>query len=257
MPARSVTGVRRAVVLAAGQGTRLRPFTLTTPKALVPIAGIPLLDHLLCLLANHGVQEVAINLHHLPDAILDFIGDGKAWGMRAHVLHEEHLLGSGGTLRALRWFLREPFLLMYGDVLTDVDLGKLVADHMAFGADLTCLLHRVADPWTKGVADLAPDGRLRRFVEKPRRGDEPGDCVAAGVYVASPAVVAVVPPHVPCDFGADVLPALLAAHMPVYGAMASATSYIRDIGTLAALAAAEADVANGRVRLCSRTRRRP
>ena len=245
--------IRRAVVLAAGEGTRLRPLTLTRPKALVEVGGVPLLEHLLALLAAHGVRQVAINLHYQSDAIVQFAGDGHDWGLQITYLHEQpDLLGSGGTLRALATFLTEPFFLLYGDVLTDADLTALAREHQARKAALTCLLHRVPDPWTKGVADLAPDGRLRRFVEKPPRGTEPGDLVAAGIYVVDPALLAVTPDVSPCDFGSDVVPAALAAGLVVYGQAATAATYICDIGTHAALAAAEADVAAGRVQMLRR-----
>lgn len=242
--------IRSAVVLAAGEGTRLRPLTLSRPKALVDLAGVPLLDHSLALLAQHGVQRVTINLHYLPEAIVEYVGDGSAWGLAVQYLHEQpQLLGSGGTLRALADGLREPFFLIYGDVLTDADLTTLAKEHADRKAALTCLLHAVPDPWTKGVADLAPDGRLRRFVEKPQRGEEPGNLVAAGVYVANPALLAVIPDRLPCDFGGDVIPAALAVGLPLYGVLAAPDTYICDIGTHAALATARADVTAGRVRL--------
>jgi mannose-1-phosphate guanylyltransferase/phosphomannomutase len=245
--------IRRAVVLAAGEGTRLRPLTLTRPKALVEVGGVPLLDHLLALLAAHDVQQVAINLHYLPEAIVEFAGDGRDWGLQITYLREHpHLLGSGGTLRALADFLTEPFFLLYGDVLTDADLTALAQEHQARRAALTCLLHRVPDPWTKGVADLAPDGRLRRFVEKPPCGTEPGDLVASGIYVVDPVLLGVIPNVLPCDFGSDVVPAALAAGLPVYGLAATTATYICDIGTHATLAAAEADVASGRMGMLTR-----
>ena len=243
--------IRKAVVLAAGEGTRLRPLTLTRPKALIEVAGVPLLEHLLALLALHHVEQVAINLHYLPEAIAAFAGDGGTWGLRVTYLRERRLLGSGGTLRALSAWLDAPFFLLYGDVLTDADLTGLAEAHARRGAALTCLLHRVADPWTKGVAELTPDGRIRRFVEKPARGKEPGDHAAAGVYVVSPGVVAATPATIPCDFGADVVPAALAAGLPVYGSVAD-RPYICDIGTPQALRAAQEAVADGRIHLLQR-----
>ncbi|MGI8916195.1 MAG: nucleotidyltransferase family protein [Chloroflexota bacterium] len=245
--------IQQAVVLAAGEGTRLRPLTLRCPKALVEIAGVPLLDHSLTLLAQHGVRHVAINLHYLPEKIVEFVGDGSAWGLAIQYLHEQPaLLGSGGTLRALAPLLRAPFFLLYGDVLTNADLSGLARQHAARRAALTCLLHRVPDPWNKGVADLAPDGRIRRFVEKPPRGEEPGDLAAAGIYVVDPALLAVIPVTPPCDFGADVVPAALAAGLTIYGESAPSDTYICDIGTHEALAQAQADVAAGRVGMLHR-----
>lgn len=243
-----MAAIRRAIVLAAGEGTRLRPLTLSRPKALVPVGGVPVLDHILAHLSHHGVREAAINLFYLPEAITSFVGDGRRWGLDVRYLHEPRLLGSGGTLRALANLLDEPFYLVYGDVVTDADLAALAEEHEARRAALTCLLHHVPDPENKGIAALAPDGRIRRFVEKPPRGQEPGDLAAAGVYVVGPAVVSVVPERTPCDFGGDVVPAALAAGLPVYGSVQPA-AYILDIGSPAALAAGDADAAAGRVRL--------
>jgi len=247
--------VRRALILAAGEGTRLRPFTNTRPKALIEIAGVPLLDHLLCLLASNNVEQVAINVHYLPEAIETFTGNGKSWGLDICYFREPRLLGSGGTLRAAAAFLTEPWFLVYGDVLTNVDLGAMAAMHDSTGASLTCLLHHVPDPWAKGVAELATDGRIRRFVEKPSPGSEPGNLAAAGIYVCSPAILPVVPPHLPCDFGGDVVPAVLAARRRVQGFLAGDATYVRDIGTIASLAAACQDVANGTVPMWSRRSR--
>jgi mannose-1-phosphate guanylyltransferase / phosphomannomutase len=244
--------VLTAIVLAAGEGTRLRPLTSDRPKALVEVAGIPLLDHSLSLLAQHGVQHVTINLHYLPEAIVELVGDGSVWGLTVQYLHEPQLLGSGGTLRALADGLRETFFLLYGDVLTNADLTALAQRHADRKAALTCLLHAVPDPWTKGVADLRADGRLLRFVEKPRRGEEPGNLVAAGVYVVDPELLAVIPDRLPCDFGGDVVPAALGAGLPLYGVTAAPGTYACDIGTHAALAAAHADVAAGRMRMLRR-----
>lgn len=244
--------VRRALILAAGAGTRLRPLTRTRPKAMVEIAGVPLLEHLLCLLASHHVGQVAINLHHLPEAIEAFAGNGRAWGLDICYLREPRLLGSGGTLRAAAAFLSEPWFLLYGDVLTDVDLGAMAALHDGTGAALTCLLHHVPDPWNKGIAEVATEGRVRHFVEKPPPGSASGNLAAAGIYVCSPAIVSHVPARSPCDFGGDVVPAVLAAGCRVQGFLAGEATYVRDIGTLASLEAARHDAANGKVLMRSR-----
>ncbi|MCL4543817.1 MAG: nucleotidyltransferase family protein [Chloroflexi bacterium] len=245
--------MRKALILAAGEGTRLRPVTYSRPKALVEIAGVPLLDHTLALLHTHGVREVAINLHYRPADIPRFAGDGSDWGLQITYLEEPDLLGSGGTIRALHDFLCETFFLIYGDVLTDIDLTALANYHRETGADLTCLLHRVPDPWNKGVAELGEGGDIRRFVEKPPRGEEPGDLVAAGVYVVEPSIIDVIPDCVPCDFGTDAVPALLSSGLRIAGEVLPDGIYLRDIGTLEEYATAQADAATGCVHLMQRT----
>ncbi|MCL4543426.1 MAG: nucleotidyltransferase family protein [Chloroflexi bacterium] len=245
--------MRKALILAAGEGTRLRPVTYSRPKALVEIARVALLDHTLALLHTHGVREVAINLHYRPADIPRFAGDGSDWGLQITYLEEPTLLGSGGTIRALRDFLSETFFLIYGDVLTDVDLTALADRHRGAGADLTCLLHRVPDPWNKGVAELGEGGCIRRFVEKPPRGEEPGNLVAAGVYVAEPSIIDVIPEGVPCDFGTDAVPALLSCGLRIAGEVLPDSAYLRDIGTHDEYTTAQADAATGRIHLLPRT----
>lgn len=244
--------VAKALVLAAGEGTRLRPLTADRPKALVEINGIPLLEHLLALLHCHGVREVAINVHYRAQEIVRFAGDGRAWGLRISYLEEKTLLGSGGTVRALRTFLSEPFFLIYGDVLTNLDLSYLARRHTEGGGVLTCLLHRVPDPWNKGVAELDNEGRIVHFAEKPLQGTGPSDLAAAGIYVAEPAIIAAIPEETPCDFGATVVPAVLARGMRVVGEELIPEIYLRDIGTLEEYARAQQDAALGRVRVLRR-----
>lgn len=234
----------KALILAAGEGTRLRPLTLDRPKPMLPIGGRPLLEHLVELARRHGAREIAINLHYQPAAIVDHFGDGRAFGVRIHYAHEPELLGSAGAARELRAFLDETFFVLYGDVLTDLDLSSLAAWHRATGAIATLALYAVEDPTRCGIVDLASDGRVRRFVEKPRPEEVFGNLASAGLYVLEPAVLAQVPPRGPADFGQDVLPRLLAAGLPVYGR--SLPGYILDIGSPERYAQAEADVQAGR-----------
>ena len=119
----------KALILAAGEGTRLRPLTLDRPKPMLPIAGKPLLEHLVNLLVAHGVCDIAINLDYKPDVVTSHFGDGGAWRARIVYSHEERMLGTAGAVRRLQWFLDERFFVLYGDVLTDLDLTALAAFH--------------------------------------------------------------------------------------------------------------------------------
>jgi NDP-sugar pyrophosphorylase family protein len=236
----------RALVLAAGEGRRLRPLTLRMPKPMVPVGGRPVLEHLLALLRAHGVDEVAINLHHRPEAIVDHFGDGRAFGVAITYAHEPRLLGSAGAARALDGFLTDTFLVLYGDVLTDADLSALAARHRAAGGAGTIGLYEVPDPERCGIAELDGSGRVTRFVEKPAPGAVAGNLANSGIVVLEPSVLREVPPDRPYDFGLHLFPRLLERGAPLFGARLD--GYVLDIGSPERLAQAEADYRAGRYR---------
>jgi NDP-sugar pyrophosphorylase family protein len=219
--------IETAVVLSAGLGTRMRPMTKTTPKVLFEVGGEPLLFHTLRLLSSHGVRRVCINTHHLGERIRAAAGFGDAFGVDVVYSHEPVLLGSAGAVRALREFLPGRFAVLYGDVLTDVDLAELDRFHERSGATMTLALTHAEDPTRCGVVETASDGRVTGFVEKPRRARSDAD-VNAGVYVCEPRVLDFIPEGV-SDFGSDVIPALVDAGEAVYGMRTNA--YFQDIGT--------------------------
>jgi NDP-sugar pyrophosphorylase family protein len=231
----------KAVILAAGVGSRLRPLTDTCPKPMLPIAGRPLLARTLDWLSANGVAEAALNLHHLPDVVRAGLGDGRAWGMALRYSYEPELLGSAGALRTIAerfpGWLDQTFALIYGDMLCDIDLAALLAAHRSARATLTMALKHTTTPHTQGMIELDPTGRVRRFVEKPAdwRG---GNLANAGVYLCEPAILEAIPAGF-SDFGHDVIPALLASDTPVYGQLAP--GYLLDIGTPEAYAQAQRD----------------
>jgi len=238
----------KALLLAAGLGTRLRPLTDGLPKCMLPVAGRPLLAGILELLRRHGVDDVFINLHWYPRAVREYAGDGASFGLNIQYLEEDRLSGTAGPLRKLAPELGdERFLVLNGDNLTDLDLSRLVEFHDRNRADLTVALHEEepAKLPAKSVVETAEDGRLLRFVEKPAPGDLFSTWSSAGVYVVEPGVIAQVPPGAPFDFGHDLIPALLAANRRVYGFKAH--FYLLDIGTPDAYARAEQDIMAGKV----------
>jgi NDP-sugar pyrophosphorylase family protein len=244
----------RALLLCAGEGTRLRPLTLTRPKALIEIAGRPMVVHLLRWLRQAGVTEIAINLHHLPEAIPAALGTGEEWGVRLTYSREPEIRGTAGAARQLADWLSDPFLVVYGDILVDIDLGPLFEMHRERGAVATIGLHPVEDPTRAGIVVTDPDGRVRRFVEKPAADELPGLADAGGViqcnggvYLIRRDVLGRIPPNQAYDFGYDLFPALLAEGAPIYAA--PLPGYILDLGSHERLAQAAADIAAGRVRL--------
>lgn len=207
----------KAMILAAGEGSRLRPLTDRLPKPMAPLGGRPLLAYTIELLARHGVRDVAINLHHCPNTIRSCFGAGEAWGLHIRYSFEPELLGTAGAVKKLEPFWDEPFFVVYGDNLTDCDLTRLAAFHQAHGGIATIALYWREDVQHSGVATLGADDQITGFVEKPRPGSVESHWVNAGLLVAEPRLLAAIPDQMPVDFGRQVLPALIAQGEPVYG----------------------------------------
>jgi mannose-1-phosphate guanylyltransferase len=178
----------RALILAGGRATRLRPLTECTPKAMTPLLNRPFLEHVLAWLARHEVRDVTLLLGFLPDPIRAYFGDGARFGVRLSYLVEDEPLGSGGAIKQLESTLTEPFFALNGDVFTDVDLSAMAASHYRSRAEVSMFLHRVKDPSMFGVVALDDAGWIRRFVEKPPRQQAPSDLINAGVWLFDPAV---------------------------------------------------------------------
>jgi NDP-sugar pyrophosphorylase family protein len=231
----------RAVLLAAGLGTRLAPITDVIPKILAPLAGRPLLEYQLAYLARQGIGEVAINLHHRAEGVREFLAE-RDLPVAVRVSLEPALLGTAGALHPLRDFISEPTVVLYGDVLTDARLETLVAAHTGRGAAAT-LTYYTGPLAGKGSIELDPEQRVHRFVEKAESPPKAG-YANAGLYVVSPMVLDYV--RQGADFGHDVWPEMLAAGEPLYGH--ALDGYVRDIGSPDALAHAAADLSTGALR---------
>jgi mannose-1-phosphate guanylyltransferase/phosphomannomutase len=235
----------KALLLAAGEGTRMRPLTATRPKPMLPVGGRPILEHLVAQLRRYGITNIAINLHYRPEVVTDYFGDGRDFGVHITYSLEEYLLGSAGAAKALEWYLRdEPFLVLYGDVLSDIDLGDMISQHVSSGAVTTLAVHRVPDPWRCGIVRLDRDGWVERFVEKPARGSNVGNLANSGIYVVDPSVLHHIPASHPFDFGHDVFPALVAKGTPLRGYNSGA--YVLDIGSPERYERAALDIRSGR-----------
>jgi mannose-1-phosphate guanylyltransferase len=236
----------KAMVLAAGRGTRLWPLTADCPKPMLPIGGKPLLEHTLVLLRQHQVTEVVINLHHGSDAITGYFGDGSRWGMCITYSHEEQLLGTAGAVRKVADLFDETFLVIYGDVFTHANLTMLTRFHKERGASVTIGLYRVSNPTQCGLVGLDASARVTRFIEKPPPELVFTDLANAGVYAIEPEVLDYLPEQPPLDFGHDVFPRLLEAGMYLFGYLMS--DYLIDIGTLEKYETAQRDWQAGRVK---------
>jgi NDP-sugar pyrophosphorylase family protein len=179
----------RALLLAGGQATRLRPLTLTTPKAMTPVLGRPFLEHLIAWLCRHDVRDITLLLGYLADPIRAHFGDGHAFGVQLRYVVEDTPLGSGGAIKQLERELTEPFFALNADIYTNLDLDEMAAVHRAAGAEVTIALVRVPDPSAYGVAALDAEGWITRFVEKPRREEAPSNLVNAGAWLFEPDAV--------------------------------------------------------------------
>jgi mannose-1-phosphate guanylyltransferase / phosphomannomutase len=209
----------KAMVLAAGRGTRLQPLTDELPKPMIPIASRPLLEHVIRLLRTHGFDDLIINVSHLPDAITSHFGDGGAFGVSIGYSFEPEMLGTAGALRPVADHFRdEDFLVYYADNLTNANLGALWRDHQATRAMATVGLLWMPDPAGRGIVGVDAAGRIDRWLEKPATGQVFADyLINGGIYAMQPAVLDTIPSAGTPDFAHDVLPRLLADGHQLYG----------------------------------------
>jgi len=219
----------RAVILAGGEGTRLRPLTLSLPKPVVPVVDRPFLRHQLDLLATIGVREIVFSVAYRPERIQAVFGDGSAQGVKIHYAVEETPLGTGGAVKNALPFLDERTIVLNGDVLTDLDLRALLQRHEETRARATIFLTPVANPSAYGLVETDPDGRVLRFVEKPDPSQITTDTINAGIYVLETAVLDLIPPGVKHSIERAFYPALLGRGDRVTGFVHR--GYWIDIGT--------------------------
>ena len=235
----------KAVVLVGGEGTRLRPLTLSTPKQMLPIVGVPMIERVLGQLASHGVDEAVLSLGYLPDAFIETYPDGSAAGVRLTYAVEPEPLDTAGAVRFAATFagIAETFVVVNGDVLTDLDLTSLVAFHRERGAEGTIALHPVADPSAFGVVPTRDDGEVIAFVEKPPPGKAPTNWINAGTYVLEPSVLARIPERLAVSIERETFPRMLEEPRRLYAK--ADDSYWIDIGTPEKYLQAHTDVLGG------------
>ncbi len=232
----------RAMVLAAGLGTRLRPLTYEITKPMVPVLDRPVMEHILELLERHGFTEVIANLHYFPDSIRDYFGDRLAYRF------EEELLGTAGGVRACaEFFGDEPFLVISGDALTDIDLSALAARHREAGGIATLSVKEVADTREYGVVLHDADGRVTGFQEKPAPEEALSNLGNCGIYVFSPEIFDYFPERPFADWAQDVFPALLEDGVPFH--IHEVRQYWNDVGSLTELRQGTFDALEGELKL--------
>jgi mannose-1-phosphate guanylyltransferase / phosphomannomutase len=237
----------KAVVMAGGEGTRLRPLTSNQPKPMVPIVGKPCMEHILELLKEHGLEDVVVTVAFLPQAIRSYFGDGESLGLNIEYSVEESPLGTAGSVRLASGKLDETFLVISGDALCDVDLTKLVECHREKGAAVTIGLKSVDNPLEFGIVVTDEDDKIERFLEKPSWGQVFSDTINTGIYVIEPEVMRHVPTDRPYDFSKELFPLLLEMGRPLYGHVFE--GYWLDIGNLDQFRQANFDALDEAVKL--------
>jgi mannose-1-phosphate guanylyltransferase/phosphomannomutase len=237
----------KAVVMAGGEGNRLRPLTSNQPKPMVPVVGKPCMEHILELLREHGMKDVIVTVAFLPQAIRSYFGEGETLGMHVGYSVEESPLGTAGSVRLTAKQLDETFLVISGDALCDVDLSALVAFHKERGAAVTIGLKSVDNPLEFGIVVTDEEGRVERFLEKPSWGQVFSDTINTGIYVMEPEVLRHVPADRPYDFSKELFPYLLEMGRPIYGHVME--GYWQDIGNLDQFRQANFDALEEKVRL--------
>jgi mannose-1-phosphate guanylyltransferase/phosphomannomutase len=238
----------RAVLMAGGSGTRLRPLTCDLPKPMVPILNRPIAEHIINLLKRHDITQIIATLHYLPDVMKDYFQDGSEFGVSIeYVVEEDQPLGTAGCVKNIAEWLDETFLVISGDSITDLDIGAAIAFHREKQAKATLILAQVPNPMEFGVVITDTDARISHFLEKPSTGEIFSDTVNTGIYILEPEVLEYLPCSEEADFSKDLFPLLLREDEPMYGYIAE--GYWCDVGNLETYREAQYDALYGKVKL--------
>ena len=219
----------KAVILVGGEGTRLRPLTWKRPKAIVPILNQPFLEYLIDYLKGHGIEEIILAMGYLPDPIQECLGDGTKLGVRLHYVVEDTPLGTSGAVKNVEAYLDDSFLVFNGDIITSIDLTKMIKQHQESKSVVSIALTPVDNPTIYGVIETDEHGRVTRFVEKPGWDEVTTNMINAGIYILEHEVLARIQAAKPSMFEHDIFPSLLIDGQPIMGYPSE--SYWIDIGT--------------------------
>lgn len=238
----------RAVLMAGGSGTRLRPLTCDLPKPMVPVLNRPIAEHIIHLLRRHRITEVIATLHYLPDIMRDYFQDGNDFGVQmTYAVEEDQPLGTAGCVKNIAELLDGTFLVISGDSIADFDLSGAIRFHREMRSKATLILTRVPNPIDFGVVITDAKGRIQRFLEKPSTSEIFSDTVNTGTYILEPEVLDYLPANQETDFSKDLFPLLLEKGEPMYGYIAE--GYWCDVGHLDAYRDAQYDALQQRVHL--------
>jgi mannose-1-phosphate guanylyltransferase/phosphomannomutase len=237
----------KAIIMAGGEGSRLRPLTCDLPKPMVPIMNIPIMEHIINLLKSHGITEIGVTLMYLPQKIKDYFGDGSNFGVNLHYFTEDTPLGTAGSVKNAEKFLDETFIVISGDSLTNMDICSAVEYHKSKKSLATLVLTTVDVPLEYGVVITDKNGSITGFLEKPSWGEVFSDTVNTGTYILEPKVLNYLKKGKKVDFSQDLFPLLLSKREPMFGYIMD--DYWCDIGDLQAYLQAHYDVLEGKINL--------
>jgi mannose-1-phosphate guanylyltransferase/phosphomannomutase len=235
----------KAVIMAGGEGSRLRPLTSNQPKPMAPLVNRPMMEHIVTLLRRHGFDDIVVTVAYMANTIRTYFGDGSEFGVRIQYAIEDEPMGTAGSVGNAKGVLDERFLVISGDVLTDVDLSAIVEFHDEHKAMATIGLCAVENPLEYGIVIMRDDGSIERFLEKPTWGQVFSDTINTGIYVVEPEAFDYIPAGEVVDFSGDMFPAMLDAEEPLFGAVVD--GYWEDVGTLEAYVRAHKDALDGNV----------
>lgn len=237
----------KAVIMAGGEGTRLRPLTLSVPKPMVNVLNRPMMEHIIGLLKQHGITEIAVTLLYLPNVIRDYFGDGSRFGVHLEYFVEEKPLGTAGSVKNAEDFLSEDFLVISGDCLTDIDLQSAISFHNKNDAAATIVLSEVDNPSEYGIVVTNEEGRIQRFLEKPSPSEAFSNAVNTGIYILNKKMLSYLEAGSNMDFSRDLFPMILKNKERFFGY--NAPGYWCDMGDLRAYLRCHRDLLDGKVHI--------
>ncbi len=238
----------KAVLIAGGFGTRLRPLTYNRPKPIVPVVNRPFVLHQIELLKKYGIYEIILNVHYLPKSMELVLGDGKEWGVKLYYSIEKEPLGTAGAVKnAEKYFDEEPLVVFNGDILTNIDIKDLIEFHKKSKSVATIALTEVDDPTHYGLVITDKDGKVKKFLEKPSWQEVTTNKINAGVYILEPRIFSYVPKNAFFSFERDLFPLLLEKNENMYAKVSS--SYWLDIGSPKKYLQAHKDILNQEIKV--------
>ena len=244
----------KAVLMAGGFGTRLRPLTINLPKPMVPVGNLPIMEHVVSLLAKHGITDITSLLYFQPEIIRDYFEDGSRFGVNMTYVQPDEDYGTAGAVRHAIGDSDEPVLVMSGDVICDFDLTEAIAWHNEKRSEATILLTHVENPLQYGIVITSPDGRIVRFLEKPSWGEAFSDTINTGIYILEANAVRLIPPKTNYDFSQNLYPLMLSKKMGLHGKVSD--GYWKDVGNVKEYQNAHADLLSGKLDLDLKTEMR-
>lgn len=236
----------KAVLMAGGEGSRLRPLTSNRPKPLVPIANIPVIEYIIKLLKEQGINDIVVTLHYLADEIITYLGDGSNYDVQLIYSIEDEPLGTAGSVKKIEKYFDDTFLIISADALTDINLNEVLNYHKSKGGLATIALKRVSNPIEFGVVITSDDGQIQKFVEKPSWGEVFSDTVNTGIYILEPSVLDYMEKNKIYDFSNDLFPAILDDNKNIYGYITD--GYWCDIGNIQQYVQANEDLIQGKLK---------